>query len=288
MRTVFLNGEFIAENEAKVSIFDRGFTFSDAIYEVTAVLQGRLVDFSLHMARLRRSLGEMALALPVTDAELLAIHQSLIARNALQEGLIYLQVSRGVEDRNFAFPPQGTPPTLVLYTQAKNILTCPQAEQGIRVVGLPDLRWGRCDIKTTQLLYACLAKEQARQQGADDAWLVKEGYVTEGTSNNAFIISRDGAVVTRELSPSLLPGITRGMLMTLLKQHGLRLEERAFTLDEAKSAAEAFITSSTSFVYPVISIDGQAVGEGKPGPLTRRLSQFYIDHALALTANHLA
>ncbi|MFS2224659.1 D-amino-acid transaminase [Pantoea sp. B65] len=283
MRTVYLNGEFIAENEAKISIFDRGFTFADAIYEVTAVLQGKLVDFDLHLARLRRSLDEMALALPLDNAELLAIHRALIAHNHLQEGLIYLQVSRGVEDRNFAFPPAGTPPTLVLYTQSKNILASPLAEQGINIISLPDLRWGRCDIKTTQLLYACLAKEQARQRGADDAWLMKDGWITEGTSNNVFIVTGDGAVVTRELSRFLLPGITRGTLIALLSQHGLRLEERACTLDEAREAAEAFITSSTSFVYPVVSIDGQPVGDGKPGPLTRRLRQLYIDHALALT-----
>lgn len=283
MRTVYLNGEFVAENEAKISVFDRGFTFADAIYEVTAVLQGKLVDFDLHLARLRRSLGEMALSLEVDNAQLLAIHQTLIARNDLQEGLIYLQVSRGVEDRNFAFPAEGTPPTLVLYTQAKNILSCPQAEQGISLISLADLRWGRCDIKTTQLLYACLAKEQARQQGADDAWLVKEGLITEGTSSNAFIVTADGAVVTRELSRFLLPGITRGSLLALLDAAGLRLEERAFTPEEVSQAAEAFVTSSTSFVYPVVRFNGQPVGEGKPGPVTRRLRQLYVDRALALT-----
>lgn len=284
MRTVYLNGEFIAENEAKISVFDRGFTFADAIYEVTAVLQGKLLDFDLHVARLRRSLGEMALALPLSDDELLAIHQTLLSRNALQEGLVYLQVSRGVEDRNFAFPPEGTPPTLVLYTQAKNIIASPLAQQGMKIISLPDLRWGRCDIKTTQLLYACLAKEQARQRGADDAWLVKEGLITEGTSNNAFIVTADGAVVTRELSRLLLPGITRSTLIALMHQQGLRLEERGFTLDEVKQAAEAFISSSTSFVYPVVNVDGQPVGDGQPGQLTQRIRQFYIDRALAVTA----
>ncbi|ADU72897.1 D-amino-acid transaminase [Pantoea sp. At-9b] len=284
MRTVYLNGEFIAENEAKISVFDRGFTFADAIYEVTAVLQGKLLDFDLHVARLRRSLGEMALALPLSDDELLAIHQTLLSRNALQEGLVYLQVSRGVEDRNFAFPAEGTPPTLVLYTQAKNIIASPLAQQGMKIISLPDLRWGRCDIKTTQLLYACLAKEQARQRGADDAWLVKEGLITEGTSNNAFIVTADGAVVTRELSRLLLPGITRSTLITLIHQQGLRIEERGFTLDEVKHAAEAFISSSTSFVYPVVNVDGQPVGDGQPGQLTQRIRQFYIDRALAVTA----
>lgn len=281
MRTVYLNGEFIAENEAKISVFDRGFTFADAIYEVTAVLQGKLVDFDQHLKRLRRSLGELGLALPVDNDQLLTIHRELITRNDLHEGLIYLQVSRGVEDRNFAFPAAGTPPTLVLYTQAKDILGSPLAARGMNIISLPDLRWGRCDIKTTQLLYACLAKEQARLRGADDAWLVKDGLITEGTSNNAFIITRAGAVVTRELSQLLLPGITRSALIALINEHGLRLEERGFTIDEVKDAAEAFITSSTSFVYPVINVDGQPVGTGQPGQLTQRLRQLYIDHALA-------
>ncbi|MCA1179413.1 MULTISPECIES: D-amino-acid transaminase [unclassified Pantoea] len=279
-RTVYLNGEFVAEQDAKISIFDRGFTFADAIYEVTAVLNGKLVDVDRHLSRLRRSLKEMALQLSLTDAALLDIHRQLIAKNNLHEGLVYLQVSRGEEDRNFAFPAETTPVTLVLYTQEKNVIHSPQGEHGIRIISLPDLRWGRCDIKTTQLLYACLAKEQARQRGAEDAWLVKEGKVTEGTSNNAFIVTREGVVITRELSSALLPGITRGTLIELLSARGFRLEERGFTLDEAKEAAEAFITSSTSFVYPVVSIDGQLMGDGKPGHLTRQLRQLYIEHAV--------
>lgn len=284
MRTVYLNGEYVAENAAKVSVFDRGFTFADAIYEVTAVLQGKLLDFDLHVARLRRSLKEIAIALPIDDEALHAIHQQLIARNELYEGLIYLQVTRGVEDRSFAMPAPEVTPTLVLYTQQKHIVASPLAQQGMKIISLPDLRWGRCDIKTTQLLYACLAKEQARQQGADDAWLLKEGLVTEGTSNNAFIVTAEGAVVTRELSRLLLPGITRDSLIKLIHEQGMRLEERSFTLEEVKNAAEAFITSSTSFVYPVINVDGAAVGDGKPGPLTMQIRQLYIDRAMALTA----
>lgn len=284
MRSVYLNGAFVPENQAKISVFDRGFMFADAIYEVTAVLHGKLVDFDLHLARLARSLAEMALELPIDNAQLRAIHRELITRNELHEGLVYLQVSRGVEDRNFLYPPAGTPLTVVIYTQAKVVLDSPLAKRGMNIIGLPDLRWGRSDIKTTQLLYACMAKEQAKAQGADDAWLVKDGFVTEGSSNNAFIITRDGAVVTRELSRALLPGITRGALIALVKEHGLRFEERAYTLEEAQNAAEAFITSSTTFVYPVVTIDGQAVGDGKPGVLTRRLRQLYIDHALAVIA----
>jgi len=282
MRSVYLNGAFVPENEANISIFDRGFMFADGIYEVTAVLQGKLVDFDLHLARLARSLGEMSLELPLDAAQLLAIHRELITRNELSEGLVYMQVTRGVEDRNFLYPPAGSPLTVVLYTQAKVVLDTPLAKRGMNIIGLPDLRWGRSDIKTTQLLYACMAKEQAKAQGADDAWLVKDGWVTEGTSNNAFIITHDGAVVTRELSRALLPGITRGALIELVREHDLRFEERAYTLEEAATAAEAFITSSTSFVYPVVTIDGQPVGDGKPGKLTQRLRQLYIDHALAV------
>ena len=282
MRSVYLNGAFVPENEANISIFDRGFMFADGIYEVTAVLQGKLVDFDLHLARLARSLREMALDLPLDAAQLLAVHRELIAHNELTEGLVYMQVTRGVEDRNFLYPPAGSPLTVVLYTQAKVVLDSPLAKRGMNIIGLPDLRWGRSDIKTTQLLYACMAKEQAKARGADDAWLVKDGWVTEGTSNNAFIITHDGAVVTRELSRALLPGVTRGALIELVRENDLRFEERAYTLEEAAAAAEAFITSSTSFVYPVVSIDGQLVGDGKPGKLTRRLRQLYIDHALAV------
>lgn len=279
MRCVYLNGEFVPENEAKISIFDRGFMFADGIYEVTAVLNGKLVDFDLHLARLARSLGEMALTLPLDREQLLAIHRELIARNELDEGLVYMQVTRGVEDRNFLYPAAGSPLTVVLYTQAKVVLDSPLAKRGLNIIALPDLRWGRSDIKTTQLLYACMAKEQAKAQGADDAWLIKDDLITEGTSNNAFIVTHDGAVVTRGLSSALLPGITRGAVLALIKENDLRLEERAFSLAEALGAAEAFITSSTSFVYPVVSIDGSLLGDGQPGALSRRLRQLYVDHA---------
>lgn len=279
MRTLYLNGSFVPENQAMISVFDRGFMFADGIYEVTAVLDGKLVDFDLHMARLARSLDAMALVSPLDRQALLEIHRELIARNDLQEGLVYLQITRGVEDRNFLFPASGSALTVVLYTQAKVVLESPLAKRGMNIIGLPDLRWGRSDIKTTQLLYACMAKEQARSQGADDAWLVKDGQVTEGTSNNAFIINHDGAVVTRELSRALLPGITRGALISLIEEQDLRLEERAFTLEEASSAAEAFVTSSTSFVYPVVTLDGRAIGDGAPGRLTLRLRELYIEHA---------
>ncbi|GGJ89536.1 D-amino-acid transaminase [Pseudomonas matsuisoli] len=277
MRTVYLNGDYVAEQDAKVSIFDRGFMFGDGIYEVTAVIDGQLIDFPGHMQRLRRSLGEIGMTMPLDEDGLARIHHHLIEDNALREGLVYLQVTRGTQDRNFLYPSTDTPQTLVLYTQAKAVIDSPLAKRGLTLISVPDLRWQRSDIKTTQLLYACMAKEMAKAEGADDAWLVRDGAVTEGSSNNAFIVTRDGAVVTRELSRALLPGITRGVLLDLIERDGLRLEERPFTLEEAYAAAEAFVTSSTSFVYPVVNLDGRAIGNGSPGPITQRLRQRYID-----------
>ncbi len=276
MRTIYLNGSYLPENEARISVFDRGFMFGDAVYEVTAVIGGRLIDFAAHMARLRRSLLELGMVASFDEAELAAIHARLVKLNAVTEGLVYVQVSRGVQDRNFAYPDESTPCTWVIYTQVKAILDSPIAKRGLSVISLPDLRWQRSDIKTTQLLYACMAKEAARQQGADDAWLVRDGLVTEGSSNNAFILNAQGSIVTRELSQALLPGIARSSMLTVIQECGYRIEERAFSLDEAKQAAEAFVTSSTTLVYPVISIDGQPIGSGKPGAVTRLLRAAYI------------
>ncbi|MFZ6049340.1 D-amino-acid transaminase [Pseudomonas sp. CR3202] len=276
MRTVYLNGVYLPEHEAKVSVFDRGFMFGDAVYEVTAVIGGRLIDFAAHMARLRRSLLELGMVASFDEAELAAIHARLVKLNALTEGLVYVQVSRGVQDRTFTYPDESTPCTWVIYTQEKAILDSPIAKRGLSVISLPDLRWQRSDIKTTQLLYACMAKEAARQLGADDAWLVRDGLVTEGSSNNAFILTAQGSIVTRELSPALLPGITRSSMLPVIQECGYRIEERAFSLEEAKQAAEAFVTSSTTLVYPVISIDGQPIGSGKPGTFTRMLRDAYI------------
>ncbi|MBD1551376.1 D-amino-acid transaminase [Pseudomonas typographi] len=281
MRTVYLNGAYLPEDQANISVFDRGFMFADSIYEVTAVLDGKLVDYQRHRGRLRRSLAALGLPFGLDDAQLLQVHRDLIQRNQLGEGLVYLQVSRGAADRNFLFPAAGTPPTVVLYTQAKAIIDSPLAQRGLVLISLPDLRWGRSDIKTTQLLYACMAKEQARAQGADDAWLVRDGCVTEGSSNNAFIVTANGSVVTRPLSTALLPGTTRDALLALVQAEGLRLEERAFTVEEALAASEAFISSSSSFIYPVVRLDGQPIGHGTPGPLAQRLRALYIEHAYA-------
>jgi len=279
-RIVYVNGAYVPEEEAKVSVFDRGFLFADAVYEVTCVLDGRLVDFAGHMARLRRSLGQIEMPAPASDAEIEAIHRELIARNALVEGMIYLQVTRGPADRDFAYPAQPVP-SLVLFTQARTLAESPSQRDGIRVISLPDIRWGLRDIKTVQLLAASMCKMAAKKAGKDDAWLVEDGFVTEGTSNNAWIVTRSGTLVTRDLSTSILHGITRAAVLTLAREAQIRIEERTFSLAEAGEAAEAFITAASAFVTPVVEIDGRPVGDGRPGPITRRLRELYLAESRA-------
>lgn len=275
-RIVYLDGEYLPEGQARVSIFDRGFLFADAVYEVTAVIDGRLVDFDGHFARLERSLSAVRMAPPMPREALLAIHRELVARNGLREGLVYLQISRGNPgDRDFHFPPAGVSPTCVLFTQEVEAVARPEAEAGIRVITLPDLRWHRRDIKTVQLLYPSMAKMAAADAGADDAWLVEDGHVTEGTSNNAHIVS-GGRLITRGLSSDILHGTTRAVILRLARALQIEVVERAFTVAEAQAADEAFITSATNFATPVIAIDGVAVGSGRPGPVTARLRDAYI------------
>lgn len=278
-RIVYVNGEYLPEDQATVSVFDRGFLFADGVYEVSSVLHGRLVDNAGHLARLHRSLKELEMAAPVSDAEIEAIQKALIERNDVQQGLVYLQVTRGVADRDFAYP-EGVQPTLVMFTQSKNLLQNPQAERGLRVITTEDIRWKRRDIKTVGLLAPSMAKMIAKRAGADDAWLVEEGKVTEGSSNNAYIVTRDGTLVTRQLGNEILAGITRKAVLELARTSDLKIQERAFTVPEALDAAEAFITSATTFVMPVVNIDGQPVGDGCPGPVTRRLRELYISMAL--------
>lgn len=280
-RIVYLNGAWLPEAEAKVSIFDRGYVFGDAIYEVTAVARGKLMDYAGHVARLKRSVGEVAMTLPVSDDELLAIHREIVARNRLDEGLIYLQISRGAADRDFHYP-ENPQPTLSLFTQAKRYLDDGAAvKSGIAVISLPDLRWARRDIKTVQLLYPSMAKMEAEKLGAQDAFLIEDGFVTEATSSTAHIVTAKGALVTRQLSHAILPGITRGSILSLAREAGIPVEERAFTIDEAKNAAEAFVTSATQLVQPVVKIDDAVIGNGKPGPVAMRLRKLYTDHHLA-------
>jgi D-alanine transaminase len=276
-RIVYVNGEYLPEEQGKVSVFDRGFLFADGVYEVTSVLDGKLIDFDGHAARLARSLNELGMARPVDDDELLEIHRELVTRNGIDEGLVYLQVTRGAADRDFVYPPQDTPPTLVLFTQAKpGLADSPAAKTGIRIISIDDLRWGRRDIKTVQLLYPSMGKMMAKAAGCDDAWMVEDGHVTEGTSNNAYIVMGD-TIVTRHLGNEILHGITRAAVLRFAREAQMKVEERAFTIDEAKAADEAFVTSASAFVMPVVEIDGATVGMGKPGPVTARLREVYLD-----------
>jgi D-alanine transaminase len=277
-RIVYVNGQYLPETEARVSIFDRGFMFGDGIYEVTTVLDGRLVDFPGHCARLGRSMHELGMKRPCSDEALLDIHRELVARNEFVEGLVYLQVTRGAEDREFTWS-DSLEPTIVAFTQVKNLVASPLAARGSRVITVPDLRWKRRDIKTVQLLYPSLAKMQAKAAGKDDAWMVEDGFVTEGTSNNAFIVTADGTLVTRQLSTALLHGITRATVLRHAAETGLTVEERPFSVDEAKAASEAFVTAATSFVTAVVEIDGSPIGAGKPGPTATRLREIYIEES---------
>lgn len=281
-RTVYVNGEYLPEEAAKISVFDRGFLMADAVYEVTSVLDGRLIDFAGHVARLERSLGELDMANPVTAEELLAIHRELVTRNALTDGLIYLQVSRGSSgDRDFIFPdPARVPSTIVLFTQSKpGLCDNPQAATGLKVISIPDIRWGRRDIKTVQLLYPSMAKMIAKKAGCDDAWLVEDGLVTEGSSNNAYIV-KGGKIITHELGNDILHGITRAAVLRFAREAQMEIEERAFSVSEAQQADEAFVTSASAFVMPVVELDGRAIGSGKPGKQTKRLREIYLEESL--------
>lgn len=280
MRTIYLNGSYIPENEATVSIFDRGMLFSDSVYEVVSVLDARLVDFPGHVKRLARSLGELGINGAPGEDDWLAICRELVSANAVEEGMIYWQVTRGSPaDRDFAFPPADTPPTVIAFTQGKALADNPLAERGATIVTLPDLRWGRADIKTTQLLYASLMKNEALARGADDAWLTRDGMITEGTAQNAHIITRDGVLVTHPLNRDILHGITRAAILPLAAGRQVRIEERSFTVEEALNAAEAFTSSASGFVTPVVRINGAVIGEGVPGAITRALRAAYIQWA---------
>jgi D-alanine transaminase len=280
-RIVYVNGAYVPEAEARVSVFDRGFLMADGVYEVTSVLDGRLIDFAGHTARLHRSLSELDMTCPLPDDALLDVHRELVARNGVSEGMVYLQITRGAPpERDFAFPdPATVPPTIVLFTQAKpGLADSPMARKGMKVISVPDQRWARRDIKTVQLLYPSLGKMMAKRAGADDAWMVEDGVVTEGTSNNAWII-RAGTIVTRQLGHDILAGITRAAVLRLAAEAQLRIEERPFTIAEAQAADEAFITSATTFVMPVVEIDGVALSGGVPGPVARRLREVYLEES---------
>ncbi len=276
-RTVFVNGEYLPEDQATVSIFDRGFLMADAVYEVVSVLDGKLLEFSGHLKRLERSLSELDMDKPKDFNNLLDIHRELVARNNVQEGGIYLQISRGVADRDFIYP-KDAEPTLVMFSQERPIIEAPAAKNGMKVISVEDQRWGRRDIKTVQLLYPSMAKMMAKTAGVDDAWLVEDGFVTEGTSNNAYII-KDGKIITRSLSHDILHGITRASILRYAAEAQMVVEERNFTISEAQDADEAFISSASAFVTPVVEIDGAKLGDGTPGLVVKRLREIYIEES---------
>ncbi len=277
-RIVYVNGEYLPENEAKISIFDRGFLMADGVYEVTSVLDGKLIDFDGHVVRLARSLSELEIASPISDDDLAAMFRELVRLNGIDQGMIYLQITRGNPgDRSFVYPDQSVKPTVVAFTQdVPNLADAPAAKTGFRVITIPDIRWGRRDIKTTQLLYPSMGKMMAKKAGCDDSWFVQDGVVTEGTSNNAYIV-KGNRIITRALSEDILHGITRASVLRFAREAQMTVEERAFTVEEAQGADEAFSTAASIFVMPVVEIDGAKIGSGSPGPVAVRLREIYLD-----------
>jgi D-alanine transaminase len=280
-RIAYVNGRYLPHAQAAVSIEDRGYQFADGVYEVCEVRGGRLVDEPRHMARLDRSLRELRMARPMSAKALSHVLRETVRRNRVHDGIVYVQVTRGVAPRDFPFPAAGTPSSLVVTSRSFDRARLEkQAEQGIDVVTVPDIRWQRVDIKSVALLPNVLAKQAARDKGAREAWMVDaQGRITEGASSNAWIVTRDGVLVTPALDTGILPGITRSVVMDELKAQGLKVEERAFTVEEAYAAREAFVTSASQIVMPVVSIDGRPVGNGAPGLITSGLRRDY--HELA-------
>jgi len=280
-RVAYVNGRFVPHGEAAVHIEDRGFQFADGVYEVWAVLGGALSDAEGHFERLERSLGELQIASPMPRAALEVVLKETVRRNRVREGLVYLQVTRGVAPRDHAFPKPEVPVSVIVTShRVDRAAADARAARGAAVITVPETRWARCDIKTVALLPNVLAKQQARAVGAVEAWFVDEmGLVTEGASSNAWIIDKDGAVRTRDTQANILRGITRKTLLKVLAREGLKLEERPFSLEEAKEAKEAFITGAGTLLLPIVSIDGRPVGGGTPGPVAKRLRRLYIEEA---------
>lgn len=280
-RIVYVNGAFLPEHDAKISVFDRGFIFADGIYEVSAVMAGKLLDNDGHLKRLERSLGEIGMAMPMPADAIVAIQKELIKRNGIVEGTVYLQVTRGVADRDFAFPAGDVKQTLIMFTQQRDFTNSPTARTGIKMATVRDIRWERRDIKSVALLAQVLAKQTAAEKGCQEAMMHDaDNVVTEGGSSTIFIVTPNGELVTRPLSNEVLPGITRASLKILCDERTIPFIERAFTIDEALAAPEVFITSAGSFVTPVVEIDGKTIGGGQPGPVSRRLREIYLEEAI--------
>lgn len=280
-RIAYVNGQYRPHGQATVHIEDRGFQFADGVYEVWSVFDGKLADFEGHLTRLHRSLNELRITIPMSEAALTRVLQETVRRNRIMEGIVYLQVTRGTARRDHPFPAEGTPPSVIVTARSIPLSKSnASAAKGVAVKTHPDIRWGRCDIKTVGLLPNVLAKQAAKEKGAAEAWMVDEaGLVTEGSSTNAWIVDEDGVLRTRDAQANILRGITRAAVMALVADEGLKIEERAFTVDEVKRAKEAFYTSASGFVMPATSIDGTKIGDGKPGPVATKLRDLYLERA---------
>lgn len=278
-RVAYVNGRYLPHRAAVIHIEDRGYQFSDGVYEVIAVERGKFVDEGLHLARLRRSLGELRIAEPMPERALKTVMREVVSRNRVSNGIIYIQMTRGVAPRDHAFPKDAT--TQIVMTARRSRPPDPkQVEEGIAVITMPDIRWARCDIKSVSLLPNVIGKQRAREAGAFEAWQVDAaGMVTEGTSTNAWIVTDKDEVVTHAAGHAILNGITRQRILSLIQRERLHLVERSFSISEAKAAREAFLTSSTAMVLPVVRLDGEPVGTGSPGPITRKLREEYERHA---------
>lgn len=281
-RIVYVNGEYVAADQARVSIFDRGYIFGDGVYEVIPVINGKLVDKAYFLERLDRSLSELQIAWPCSKEDALAMMRELISRNELIEGVVYCQVTRGVAERDFTFP-EDCEPAFIAFTTVMDLLDNPAAETGIDVLTTEDLRWKRRDIKSINLLGQVLAKQDAASRGGKEGWMIEDGFVTEGVSSSAYIV-KDKKIITRQLSNDILPGIRRRTLLEISAELGIEIEQRPFTVAEALAADEAFISSATTITLGVVSLDGQKIGDGTPGPVTRRLREAYKQRVIAEAA----
>jgi D-alanine transaminase len=282
-RIAYVNGRYVPQAEACVHVEDRGFQFADAVYEYFAVFGGKLADSEGHLERLWRSLGELRIDRPMSEKTLVMAMRETIRRNRIRDGALYLQISRGVARRDHAFPTRPTPPSVVITAKPVDYAAeQAKADRGVGVLTRPDNRWGRCDIKTVGLLPNVLAKQAAREAGAYEAWFVDDlGFVTEGSSTNAWIVDEEGVLRTRDTNANILRGVTRKSLLTLAAEAGHPVSERPFTVDDAKRAKEVFITAASTFVMPVTTIDGHRIGDGRPGPVSKRLRALYLDNARA-------
>ena len=276
-RVAYVNGRYVPFARAGVHVEDRALQMGDGIYEVAGVKNGAPTDEDKHLDRMERSLGELGMPMPMSRAALKIVMREMIARNKIHEGYLYIQTTRGAVKRDHVPPVDGPRPTLIITMRAIDTAGLAQRlEQGIGVSSQPDIRWGRCDIKTVQLLPNLLAKQAARKAGAFEAWLVdKDGFVTEGASTNAWIVAQDGTVITRDLSTAILPGVTRKIMLQAIAEAQIKVVERKFSVAEAKAAKEAFLSSATGAGVPVVTIDGETIGDGRPGPLTRRIRELY-------------